>query len=254
MPDLGDKLVAHGAIDPSQLESARSHQRNYGGRLEEILVEQRMVSESPLADAIAEVTGCRRIRLDDIQPEGAARAKLPVSAAEENVAFPCALRDDGRTLWVAVTDPTDLTALDGIAGRSGCRIRAMVAGAREIRRAIQRHYHGVEEAAPAEEAVASGAEGFKITDISGNTVMTSMESLREQHDAAQARRAPAPPVADEDPADALFDIQALSPDEVARLEKVRSHQEKSAIVLRALVELLEEKGVFAPGEAAARDE
>ncbi|MFW5879007.1 MAG: hypothetical protein ACOCVR_04230, partial [Myxococcota bacterium] len=181
MADLGTLLVQHGAIDQSQLDSARSHQRSFGGKIEEILVEQRMVSEPKLADAISQVTSTRRIVLDEIEPEGAARAKLPLSAAEQEVAFPIALRDEGRTLWVAVTDPTDIQIMDRLATRAGCRVRLCVAGGREIRRAIAYHYKGeVQESIDMPSAPEEPEEGFKITDMSGKTVMTSLDDLRKQ--------------------------------------------------------------------------
>jgi hypothetical protein len=249
MVDLGRLLIERGAIDQSQLDSARSHQRGFGGKLEEILVEQRMVSEPKLADAIAQATGTRRVVLDEIQPEPAARAKLPLAAAEQEVAFPVALRDDGRTLWVALTNPTDLSTLDRLAAFAGCRIRPMVAGGREIRRAIALHYRG--EAPMAVEmpsAPAESAEGFKITDMSGKTVMTSLEAVKKQHELAP----PPPPIDDGDLGDDLFDIQAFSPDEVARIHKVMEHQEKGSVVLRALTELLVEKGLLQPDELRRR--
>lgn len=258
MQDLGTLLVEHGAIDQNQLDSARSHQRSFGGKIEEILVERRMVSEPKLADAISQVTGTRRIVLDDIEPEGSARAKLQVSVAEEEVAFPVALRDDGRTLWVAVSDPTDIDLLDRLAARAGCKVRAVVAGAREIRRAISLHYRGAKDAqmAPAEQD--DSDEGLKITDVSGNPVVTSLDQDKAQSEAKSSRRAPPPPVDDEDDdedfAAGLFDIQALSPDEVLRLQKVIDHQEKGSLVLKAITELLVEKGVLSPDELRSRSD
>ncbi len=260
MADLGALLVQNGAIDKGQLDSARSHQRSFGGRIEEILVNQRMVSEPRLADAISKVTGTRRVKLDVIQPEGAARAKLPVAAAEEEPAFPVALRDEGRTLWVAVTDPTDITMLDRLATRAGCRVRPVVAGGKEIRRAIALHYRGQEEEhdpETKEPAESTSSGGFKITDVSGKTVLTSKDVLRKQHEAGVQQASSDRAFAghdDDDPAADLFDIQALSPDETARLKKVLAHQEKSSIVLDALLELLAEKGLMTSEELRERSE
>jgi hypothetical protein len=254
MADLGALLIERGAIDRSQLDSARSHQRSFGGRIEEILVEQRMVSEPKLADAIAQATGTRRVVLDEIQPEASARAKLPAAAAEEEVALPVALRDDGRTLWVAMTDPTDIPRLDRLAARAGCRIRPMVAGGREIRRAIALHYRGeVDAAVDMPSAPADSGEAFKVTDMSGKTLMTSLDVVRAQHEVAQQSMPKSSPYDDdEDPAADLFDIQAFSPDEVARIHKVFDHQEKGSLVLRALTELLLEKGLLRPEELRSK--
>lgn len=251
MADLAELLLSHNEIDWNQLESARSQQAYSGKRIEHILVESRMIPESRLTDAIARVTKVRRLPLDELTPDGGALAKLRPELCEREVIFPVALRDEGRTLWIATTDPTDLALLDRTAQTAGCRVRPVVAGLEEIRRAIRRVYHGEEVAAPTEQAPPD-ADEFKITDMSGNTVMTSLDVLRRQAEAAgdapaAARAAPPPPV-DEDPAEALFAPSALGPEEQARLEKLAANQRKSGIVLKALLELLEERGLLGPGD------
>ena len=98
-------------------------------------------------------------------------------------------------------------------------------------------------------APASSEEEFKITDMAGHTMVTSQDQVKAE--APPPRPAPPPPLAD-DPADVLFDVRTLGPGELARLRKIQANQEKSALVLRAILELLEERGYLTRAEVDAR--
>ena len=103
---------------------------------------------------------------------------------------------------------------------------------------------------PAEAAAETEEEAFKITDMAGHTMVTSKDQVKAQAPAARPQ-APPPPVAD-DPADVLFDVRTLGPEELARLRKIQANQQKSALVLRAILELLEERGYLTRAEVEAR--
>jgi len=264
---LVDILLQSGDLQLHQLESARGQQSFNGGRIEHILVDSRMIGERELVAAIARVTQFPEAKLDQFQPDGTALARLPDAFAWHTVCFPMEYDERARSLVVAVTDPTDIELADTIIRNCGCRLKAKIAGVQEIRRAIRRHYRGeyVPDAENAAEvpdfAPSDGEEEFKITDMSGNTVMTSLQTLKNQHDAqlaakaaagggearAPSRPAPPPPPID-DLTDSLFDIQALTPDERERIEKIAANVNKSGIILKALLELLEENGILWPGE------
>lgn len=256
MADLAELLLTHNEIDWNQLESARGQQQFSGARLEHILVEARMVPERRLADAIARVTHTERALLDELSVDGAALAKMDGDTCWKEVVFPVAVADNGRTLHVAFTDPIDIGLTDRIGQITGCRVVPKVAGLNEIRRAIRRHYYGEAVATPEEEAPSenAGEEVFKITDMAGHTVVTARDQVKPAAPAAPVARAPEPPpppVAG-DPADVLFDVRALGPEERARLKKVAANQAKSARVLSALIELLEERGYLTRAEVEDR--
>ncbi|MDF1562406.1 MAG: hypothetical protein P1V51_05140 [Deltaproteobacteria bacterium] len=274
MSDLVDLLLKSGDLEFDQIESARGQQQLHGGRVEHILIETRMIPERTLVAAIARVTQLPVANLDKANPDGTALARLPDAFCWENICFPTEYDEHSRTVTVAVTDPTDIIFIDGLIRQCGCRVKTLVAGVEEIRRAIRRHYRG--EWIPEGDletdpsmGQASGDE-FKITDMSGNTVMTSLKDLKAQHDAQVAAQGggppgpplpgppqrPPPPVADFGSAstsiDDLFAIRALSPAERERVEKVQGNVEKSQIILRAIMELLEEKGYVRRDEITQR--
>ena len=54
---------------------------------------------------------------------------------------PCALKDDGKTLYIAVADPTDHDLFRTVRDRTGRAIRPMVGLPSEIEEYIERYYH-----------------------------------------------------------------------------------------------------------------
>jgi hypothetical protein len=149
----------------------------------------------------------------------------------------------------------------------------MVAGESEINNAILRYYRNMDpsaiEAPRARKAVKRAEQeqdqdqgdddDFKITDMSGKTVMKRLAdidpSLSNTGPAVEAIAAAPTPT--QKASDILDEILAgpanqLSPEEMARLESVQINQEKSAKILRALVELLSEKGYLSPRDLQTR--
>ncbi len=64
--------------------------------------------------------------------------------AEQKGIFPVALKDNGKTLVLAMADPTDLNTVDQVAARARARVIVVIASDREIENAILRHYRGQE--------------------------------------------------------------------------------------------------------------
>src|SRR2546426_331479 len=137
---LGELLIQEGLIDAHQLQSALGHQRQWGGRLGQILVDKRFLSEEAIADAVAKRLGMKRIDLGAMPIDPAALAKIDLKVCEEKHIFPCAIREQGKVLWVAMEDPSDLDALDDVTHRVRMRVSPVVATATQIRDAIARGY------------------------------------------------------------------------------------------------------------------
>ncbi len=180
---VGDILLKARLVDELQLRSALSRQAQWGGRLGKHVTELGFVRESAVAEAIATSQGLQRFELGAVPRDAAALAKVDVQVAEEKGVFPMALRDNGKTLWLAMADPTDLETVDNIVARTGCRIRVGVAGEKEIIAAIYRHYRNQEPPAALvrESSVPSVSnEEFKLTDIHGNTMQVPMAGQPQQ--------------------------------------------------------------------------
>lgn len=258
---IGEALLRAGLIDQLQLRAAQAHQEKWGGRLARVLVDLGFAREDRLADTLATAFGVPRMKLATLPADRDALAKLDQAFCEQKNVFPCALRDGGKLLFVAVDDPTDLELLDGIGLRADVpRVKPVVAGFDEIQVAILRWYRG-EALHQKQRQVAAGIElddsdpgEAEITDPRGMVV------LRMDSGAA----APAAPTTLRPPGSGLADAQAklddllgsrassLTPDDERRVAAIRDAQERGVRVLRAIVSLCSEKGFFGIDEYRAR--
>ena len=268
---IGEILVKARVIDEMQLRSALAQHDQWGGRLSRIITDMGIAKEDTLTEAIAQGLGMQRAQLGTAKDMGAL-AKLDVGFAEQKGVFPVSLRDNGKTLVLAMADPTDLQTIDQVAARSRTRVIPVVAGDREIQNAILRHYRNQEpgvthssHSAPSRSSAASGdEEEFKVVDMSGKTVVKAIADIAPNMARENARPAttPAPvrsggggsasDLLDEILSGSPAPAEVFSPEEMQRLQAVQANQEKSSKILRALLELLLEKGMVQQRELAAR--
>lgn len=263
---IGELLVKARIIDELQLRSALARHDQWGGRLSRIVTDMGLATEETVINAIAQGTGSQRMHLGNITRDPGALAKVDVSLAEQKGIFPVALKDNGKTLVLAMSDPTDLNTVDQVVAKSRTRVVVVVAGDQEIEHAILRHYRGQEPLVSTrytgqpkkQEPLQNGEEEeFKVVDMSGNTVVKRIADVSPAIAAQNAAEAAA---AGGSAGDLLDEILAggssapagLTAEEMQRLETVKINQEKSSKILRALLELLLEKGELSQKELAAR--
>jgi hypothetical protein len=278
---IGDILVKARVIDDLQLRSALATQDQWGGRLSRIVADMGLATDDTIAEAICQGMGMQRVQLGNITRDPGALARVDVSLAEQKGLFPVSLKDNGKTLVLAMADPSDLATLDQVAAKSRARVVVMVAGEREIEHAILRHYRNQEPVSstrfggPRPQAASSEPEDhgddddFKVVDMSGKTVVKRIADIVPPESpaaapppapAARAAEKPPPPVASgASAADILDEILAggapsseWTEEDLQRLQTVQQNQEKSSKILRALLELLLEKGQLQQKELAAR--
>jgi hypothetical protein len=238
---IAEILVAAGVVDDMQLRSAQAQRDQWGGRLPHVLVERHFATEEAVVTALAAGLGVPRIQLRDKPKDPKALAKLDAAYCKEKGVFPVELKDNGKVLLLAMADPTDLVLVDDLTPRVRARITVMLAGEGEILAAVDRHYLGREVTAPpprfkgATSLGEAPGEQFKVTDLSGSTRL------------GIAPPVPAAPVASAP--DALDELlgtgtEPLSEEERTRLDGIAVNQEKASAILRALTELLTEKGLL----------
>jgi putative nucleotidyltransferase with HDIG domain len=138
---LGEILVDLRVIDEQQLESALQYQRWHRCKLGVALVELGYVSEEQVLSTVSRKLGYDRVRLDSVQRTSLVEAALqlvPEDVASTKGIIPLAC--DRTTLTVAMRDPGNLHAIDELAFRTGRRVKVVIAGEREIERAVARFY------------------------------------------------------------------------------------------------------------------
>ncbi|TLM64498.1 MAG: hypothetical protein FDZ69_11655 [Deltaproteobacteria bacterium] len=139
---LGEILKQAGIIDDFQLNSALSYQRHWGGRLGESLIRLGYISEEKLQGFLARQFELPRIELAGRRISEDVLQYIPVEKAREFNVIPVERREMSGTihLVVAMTDPTNLLAIDTLQFLTGCRIRPALAAAESIVQAIDRNY------------------------------------------------------------------------------------------------------------------
>ncbi|MPZ20096.1 MAG: type II secretion system protein GspE [Luteitalea sp.] len=144
---LGQLLVDAGILSKGEIETAEQHQKLQGGSLEACLVALHLVTEVDIAAALGWHYGVPAVDLTRVIPSADALAAVPASVAHRRRLLP--LHTSGRTLTVAMADPSDLGALDELRFLTGCRVHAVVASERAIDEALQGEYPA---SAPLEQA------------------------------------------------------------------------------------------------------
>ncbi len=139
---LGELLKEVGLIDDFQLQSALSHQRNWGGKLGAILVELEFLSEEDVARVIAEKMRVPYAKLFEPEiPETITRL-IKADIAKKYVVIPVK-KEAGRVV-VAMSDPLDMEAIDELRFITGLNIAPALALDSEIKLAIRKYYDGEE--------------------------------------------------------------------------------------------------------------
>jgi hypothetical protein len=226
---IGDLLVKAGVITDLQLRAALAEQQQWGGKLGDILVRMEFLTEEILVRALSKQTGIPRADLTG-DPDRAALSLIPAEVAEEFGLVPTGLKDEGRTIVVAMSDPMNIGVTDHLRSLTGAKkIDAQLAGASAIRHAISRWYRG-------EELLGDEAEvsSMKVVNNSGQSVVT-----------LDPRKQPK-----NTPPSGVNGAPRQSAVEVLR--GVEETQRRSVAALKAMVELLIEKGVFSRDEYLAR--
>src|SRR3977135_2010862 len=141
---IGDLLVKAGVITDSQLKASLAEQAQWGGKLGDILVRMEFLTEEVLVRALSKQTGIPRADLTG-EAHRPALGLVPADVAEEFGLVPVGMKDDGRTLVVAMSDPLNIGVTDPLRSWTGAKkIDPQLAGASAIRNAISRWYRGEE--------------------------------------------------------------------------------------------------------------
>jgi hypothetical protein len=251
---LGELLIKANVLQESQLKAALAEQAKWGGKLGEILVRMSLVSEDILVRALSKQLGMPAVNLDAVQtvlPH--VRSKIPAQTARDFSVIPLQLRDEGKTLVVAMSDPLNVRMLDELRAVSKCRIVPNVAGRTSIAKAFARLYEGNMELEDAD-------TNFKVMDAQGRTVVKALKDI----DPAGAAAAAAPPASRPTPAPVappraptMSEVPSVRPSAPSGspadlLRSVEEVQRKEVAALKAMVELLIEKGVFSREEYLAK--
>jgi hypothetical protein len=139
---FGSYLIEEKLVTEEQLAQALERQVTVGGRLGTNLVELGFLNDQQLARALGrhlQMESASSSVFDEIPLE--VIQQFPKELAQRHGAI--AFRKDGRALCIAMTDPSELTALDDIKFAVGCAVKTFLAPEAKIQYALEKYY-GVE--------------------------------------------------------------------------------------------------------------
>jgi type IV pilus assembly protein PilB len=140
---IGDLLVAEGLITDAQLRAGLGEQRTSSHRLGYILVKQGAVSELELTKVLARQYRMPAVDLSHFEVDPRMLPLVPGELANKRMVLP--LRREGRTLTVAVADPTDQGLLEDLKFITRYDLFPVLAGEATLRALIEKHYETGDE-------------------------------------------------------------------------------------------------------------
>jgi type IV pilus assembly protein PilB len=130
-------LLDEGLVASDALDRAREEQRRLGKSLGRILIEMGALDEAGLVAALAKYLGLEYVDLQDRLIDPAVAVLVPEGLARRYGVVPVT-RDEDGTLVVAMSDPSNVVALDDLRTVTDCDIRPVVATRNDIMAAIDR--------------------------------------------------------------------------------------------------------------------
>jgi type IV pilus assembly protein PilB len=141
---LGDLLVREGLITREQLDKALQEQRQSGTRVGYNLVKLGFIQETELTKMLARQYKMPAVDLSRFEVDPRIAKLIPADLAIKHLVLP--LKRDGRTLTVAMADPTNLGVLDDLKFITRYDIFPVIAGEFTLRGIIEKIYGATEEA------------------------------------------------------------------------------------------------------------
>jgi type IV pilus assembly protein PilB len=135
---LGDLLVAEGLITEAQLRQALGDQKGKADKLGSVLVRQGSITEEQLIGFLSRQYGIPSITLVNLEVDAETLRLVPPHIAKKYEVLP--VKRIGGTLTLAMSDPTNVFALDDIAFMTNLQILPVVAPQAAIRRALDANY------------------------------------------------------------------------------------------------------------------
>ena len=235
---LGQILVSKGIISPEQLASALGEQERWGSRLGMTLVHLGFLEEETLVRVLAGQLRLPVARIRGKTVNGDVLGLVSVEQAEKYRCLPLFVREEAgaKVLFLAMEDPSDLQSLDELSFQVGEKLRPVLVAPTELEDALQRHYHGAALMGPSEPmsapepAVPSPEQTDTAPDLPPLDPVPELERMEE----------PAPPEPEPAP-------EPSSP-------PADGHETgmEPQLILRALSQLLVEKGVISRDEIVER--
>src|SRR5688572_4092079 len=135
---IGELLLKEKRITPAQLQEALSYQKANGGKLGFNLVKLGFVKDEEITALLSKQYGVPSINLTQFEIDPGIIKLIPAETANKYQIVP--LSRSGATLTIAMTDPTNVFAMDDIKFMTGYNVEPVVASETAVVEAIARYY------------------------------------------------------------------------------------------------------------------
>jgi type IV pilus assembly protein PilB len=180
---IGQVLIDLGFIDEDQLWDILEEAKNSGQLTGQTAVARGLITEDQLLAALADQHNLKIANLEEAKPTPEATKLVPEPMATVYKVLPLSYRDG--VLTVALSDPSNLAALDDLRNFLGCKeVHAQVASAKAIAEATTKAYAGKEESIV--DIINSLESDPDLPRQSESSI--DLESLMEIQDAAPVRK------------------------------------------------------------------
>jgi type IV pilus assembly protein PilB len=192
---IGELLIKEKRITVEQLQEALNHQRQNGGKLGFNLVKLGFVKDEEITALLSKQYGVPSIALTNFEIDPAVIKLVPSETAQKYQIVP--LSRAGATLTIAMTDPTNVFAMDDIRFMTGYNVEPVVASENAVIAAIEKYYgkapgNGAGSGAASALEVASKAleQMPVLADTDDVEVLEDLEEISAEMLAKQGEEAP----------------------------------------------------------------
>ena len=135
---IGELLLKEKRITPEQLQEALNYQRQHGGKLGFNLIKLGYVKDDEITALLSKQYGVPSIALGSFDVDPAVVKLVPAETSQKYQIIP--LSRSGATLTIAMTDPTNVFAMDDIKFMTGYNVEPVVASETAVVDAIAKYY------------------------------------------------------------------------------------------------------------------
>jgi type IV pilus assembly protein PilB len=197
---IGELLLKEKRITPEQLQEALNYQRTNGGKLGANLIKLGYVKDEEITALLSKQYGVPSIALTQFEIDPAVVKLVPAETAQKYQIVP--LSRAGATLTIAMTDPTNVFAMDDIKFMTGYNVEPVVASETAVIDAIAKYYgkaapsptSGKQPDAPGASALELASKGLEEMQALGDTadveVLQEFEEISAELLARQGEEAP----------------------------------------------------------------
>jgi type IV pilus assembly protein PilB len=166
---IGELLLKEKRITPAQLQEALTYQKTNGGKLGFNLVKLGFVKDEEITSLLSKQYGVPSINLTQFEIDGSIIKLIPAETAHKYQIIP--LSRSGATLTIAMTDPTNVFAMDDIKFMTGYNVEPVVASETAVADAINRYY-AAPTARARESVTTGGGEASNLNTASSLDMVT----------------------------------------------------------------------------------